>query len=116
MGARKLVSYSFIGLVVVNIEFSLSVIISSWPLLLIFLIIGGIAIGIAMPSMQMAYLSAVDPKMSGSASGIFSTFRYFGGIASSVLITVMSGFQYLFLIFQSLSSELLLVAFIIDWR
>ncbi|MBE9916901.1 MFS transporter [Paenibacillus donghaensis] len=103
LGARKLVSYSFIGLVVVNMGFSLGIIISSWPLILIFLIIGGIAIGIAMPSMQMAYLSAVDPNMSGSASGIFSTFRYLGGIASSVLITVMSGFQYLFLLFAAVS-------------
>ena len=102
-GARKLVLFSFIGLFIVNIGFSIAIIISSLPLVLIFLVFGGLASGIAMPSMQMTSLSAVEPKMSGSASGIFSTFRYFGSIASSVLIAMIAGYQYLFLIFALVS-------------
>lgn len=95
-GARKLVFYSFIGLGVVNIGFCLAIMMASLPLYLIFLVLGGIAIGIAMPSMQMTSLSAVDLKMTGSASGIFSTFRYLGGIVSSVLIAMISDYQCLF--------------------
>lgn len=102
-GARKLVLYSFVGLFVTNIGFSFAVIISSLPLILVFLVFGGLASGIAMPSMQMTSLSAVEPNMSGSASGIFSTFRYFGSIASSVLIAMIAGYQYLFLIFAFVS-------------
>ena len=102
-GARKLVLFSFIGLFIVNIGFSIAIIISSLPLVLIFLVFGGLASGIAMPSMQMTSLAAVEPKMSGSASGIFSTFRYFGSIASSVLIAMIAGYQYLFLIFALVS-------------
>lgn len=51
-----------------------------------------------MTSMQMASLTAVDQSLSGSASGIFSTFRYFGSIISSTLIGIMSGFQSLFIV------------------
>ncbi|MFB8735877.1 hypothetical protein ACEQPO_26040 [Bacillus sp. SL00103] len=51
-----------------------------------------------MTSMQMASLTAVDQSLSGSASGIFSTFRYFGSIISSTLIGIISGFQSLFIV------------------
>ena len=67
------------------------------PLLIVTLVAGGISSGIGMTSMQMA-LTSVDQSLSGSASGIFSTFRYFGSIISSTLIGIMSGFQSLFIV------------------
>ncbi|MCI4170886.1 MFS transporter, partial [Bacillus spizizenii] len=66
--------------------------------LMLSLILGGIASGVGLTSMQVSYLATVDPSMSGVASGIFSTFRYFGSIFSSALIGVISGYDPIFMI------------------
>ncbi len=67
------------------------------------LIVGGIASGAGLTSMQVSSLATVEPGMSGIASGIFSTFRYFGSIISSALIGLISGFHILFIILIGVS-------------
>ncbi|MGO0059614.1 MFS transporter [Brevibacillus fluminis] len=58
--------------------------------------IGGIGAGIGMASMQTASLTSVPKEMSGIASGIFSTFRYVGGMIASVLVSLSIGHGLLF--------------------
>lgn len=69
------------------------------------LIIGGLGAGIGSSSMQTASLQAVSKEMSGLASGIFSTFRYVGGMIASVLVSLLLDYQLLFytLIFFALT-------------
>nr|MDH3108539.1 MFS transporter [Bacillus altitudinis] len=97
-GAKKMIRFSFLCLTLSGV---MLITLSSYPnlpLLIITLVAGGISSGIGMTSMQMASLTSVDQSLSGSASGIFSTFRYFGSIISSTLIGILSGFQSLFII------------------
>ncbi|MBR0601051.1 MFS transporter [Bacillus safensis] len=97
-GAKKMIGFSFICLTLSGIMLITLSQYPTLPLLIVTLIAGGISSGIGMTSMQMASLTSVDQSLSGSASGIFSTFRYFGSIISSTLIGVMSGFQSLFIL------------------
>ncbi|MEW4195165.1 MFS transporter [Bacillus altitudinis] len=97
-GAKKMIGFSFICLTLSGIMLITLSQYPTLPLLIVTLIAGGISSGIGMTSMQMASLTSVDQSLSGSASGIFSTFRYFGSIISSTLIGVMSGFQSLFIV------------------
>jgi EmrB/QacA subfamily drug resistance transporter len=60
------------------------------------LLIGGIGAGIGTPSMQAASMQAVSKEMSGVASGIFSTFRYMGGMAASMMVSLMLDYHWLF--------------------
>lgn len=97
-GAKKMIRFSFLCLTLSGV---MLITLSSYPnlpLLIITLVAGGVSSGIGMTSMQMASLTSVDQSLSGSASGIFSTFRYFGSIISSTLIGILSGFQSLFII------------------
>ncbi len=97
-GAKKMIGFSFLCLTLSGI---MLITLSQYPtlsLLIVTLVAAGISSGIGMTSMQMASLTAVDQSLSGSASGIFSTFRYFGSIISSTLIGIMSGFQSLFIV------------------
>ncbi|WP_144485390.1 MFS transporter [Bacillus pumilus] len=97
-GAKKMIGFSFLCLTLSGI---MLITLSQYPtlsLLIVTLVASGISSGIGMTSMQMASLTAVDQSLSGSASGIFSTFRYFGSIISSTLIGIMSGFQSLFIV------------------
>lgn len=71
--------------------------------LMLSLILGGLASGVGLTSMQVSSLATVDPGMSGVASGIFSTFRYFGSIISSALIGMISGYRTLFMILFAVS-------------
>ena len=57
-----------------------------FALLIIF--VGGIGSGLGVPSMQAASLESVTKEMSGVASGIYSTFRYIGSTAASVIISL----------------------------
>ncbi|WP_261381737.1 MFS transporter [Paenibacillus cremeus] len=68
----------------------------SFPYIAAVLLIGGIGGGIGTPSMQAASLQAVPKDMSGVASGIFSTFRYLGGMAASVMVSLMLDYHLLF--------------------
>lgn len=97
-GAKKMIRFSFLCLTLSGIMLITLSQYPTLPLLMVTLVVGGISSGIGMTSMQMASLTAVDQSLSGSASGIFSTFRYFGSIISSTLIGIMSGFQSLFIV------------------
>lgn len=97
-GAKKMIRFSFLCLTLTGIMLITLSQYPTLPLLIVTLVAGGISSGIGMTSMQMASLTAVDQSLSGSASGIFSTFRYFGSIISSTLIGIMSGFQPLFIV------------------
>ncbi|WP_144482159.1 MFS transporter [Bacillus pumilus] len=97
-GAKKMIRFSFLCLTLSGIMLITLSQYPTLPLLMVTLVAGGISSGIGMTSMQMASLTAVDQSLSGSASGIFSTFRYFGSIISSTLIGIMSGFQSLFIV------------------
>ncbi|WP_144521782.1 MFS transporter [Bacillus pumilus] len=97
-GAKKMIRFSFLCLTLSGIMLITLSQYPTLPLLIVTLVASGISSGIGMTSMQMASLTAVDQSLSGSASGIFSTFRYFGSIISSTLIGIMSGFQSLFIV------------------
>lgn len=62
------------------------------------LVIGGLGAGLGSASMQTASLQAVSKEMSGVASGIFSTFRYVGGMIASVLVSLLLDYHALFYI------------------
>lgn len=62
--------------------------ISTFWVLLLLLVFGGLAAGIGLVSMQTMSLEAVERADAGSASGIYSTFRYTGSILSSVAVAV----------------------------
>lgn len=94
--SAKVIFLSFAITAVTN--FLLFFVISSQSLIYlgITLIMNGLAIGLGLTSMQVASLEAVDESVSGSASGIFSTFRYFGSIVSSTLIGIVASYSILF--------------------
>lgn len=62
----------------------------STGLLIGLFIFGGLAAGIGVVSMQTMSLKSVAKPDSGSASGIYSTFRYIGSILSSVMIALFN--------------------------
>lgn len=62
------------------------------------LLLGGMGAGIGLSAMQNASLQSVPRTVSGVASGIYSTFRYIGGMAASVMVSLMFGFYWLFII------------------
>lgn len=68
----------------------------SIPFIAAVLLVGGVGAGIGTPSMQSASLQSVSRDMSGVASGIFSTFRYIGGMAASVMVSLMADYHSLF--------------------
>lgn len=53
------------------------------------LIIGGVGSGIGLPSLQTANLESVQKEKTGVASGVYSTFRYMGGMMASALISIL---------------------------
>lgn len=53
------------------------------------LIIAGIGAGIGTVTMQATILESVNPGMAGTASGIYSTFRYIGSITASAVVSLM---------------------------
>lgn len=59
----------------------------------ILLFVGGIGSGLGVPSMQAASLESVAKEMSGVASGIYSTFRYIGSTAASVVISLQISYR-----------------------
>ncbi|MFC0612659.1 MFS transporter [Scopulibacillus daqui] len=97
-GNRKMVTWTFsiitvgtvllLGIKPVHIVFYL----------VIGLIVTGIGIGLGNSPLQTAVLQSVSKELSGTASGIFSTFRYFGSIISSTLISIITGSTALFIL------------------
>lgn len=102
-GAKKIIFLSFAMMAGANLLFLLLSSSHSVLFLMLSLILGGLASGVGLTSMQVSSLATVDPGMSGVASGIFSTFRYFGSIISSALIGLISGYHTLFMILFAVS-------------
>ena len=87
LGRHVIVGLSFISSVVaVGLYFYLPA--SSLVTAGIILFLGGIGSGLGVPSMQAASFESVAKEMSGVASGIYSTFRYIGSTAASVMISL----------------------------
>lgn len=55
----------------------------SLVLLAALLALAGVGLGLAGAGMQTAALEAVPPEAAGSAAGLYSTFRYLGGVAGT---------------------------------
>lgn len=90
VGPKRLVLLSFIVLFVALMGY---LAMDRYPYLLfigVVLLIGGIGAGIGLSSMQVTSLQSVSMDMSGVAAGIYSTFRYIGGIIASVFVSVMN--------------------------
>ncbi|WP_339200574.1 MFS transporter [Peribacillus sp. FSL P2-0133] len=94
--SEKVIFLSFAITVLTNLLFLFVIHIQSLMYLAVTLIVNGLAIGLGLTSMQVASLEAVEESASGSASGIFSTFRYFGSIISSTLIGIIANYSILF--------------------
>ncbi|MBP1932119.1 MFS transporter [Ammoniphilus resinae] len=67
------------------------------------LLLGGLGAGIGLSAMQNASLQSVPRTVSGVASGIYSTFRYIGGMCASVMVSLMFGFHWLFIVLMAIS-------------
>ncbi|HWL22190.1 MAG TPA: MFS transporter [Ureibacillus sp.] len=63
----------------------------SYIYVMIVLIFGGFSAGIGVASMQAASMESVSKEKSGVASGIYSTFRYIGGMMASVVVSIVVG-------------------------
>lgn len=61
----------------------------------------GIGSGLGVPAMQAANLEDVPKEMSGVASGIYSTFRYIGSTAASVIIGLQVSFMHTVIILMA---------------
>ncbi|MBU8689745.1 MFS transporter [Priestia megaterium] len=96
--SKKVIGFSFAMIIVSNILFLSLENIGSILFLIVALIIGGFSTGIGLTSMQVASLDSVSKEQSGTASGIYSTFRYFGSIISSTLIALVTSYNYIFII------------------
>ncbi|MGE6378784.1 MFS transporter [Peribacillus muralis] len=99
--SQKVIFLSFTFTLFTNLLFLFVTQVQSLLYLAITLIVNGLAIGLGLTSMQVASLEAVDESASGSASGIFSTFRYFGSIISSTLIGIITNYSVLFAILMA---------------
>ncbi|MBE2976985.1 MFS transporter [Priestia megaterium] len=98
VSSKKVIGFSFAMIIVSNILFLSLENVGSILFLIVALIIGGFSTGIGLTSMQVASLDSVSKEQSGTASGIYSTFRYFGSIISSTLIALVTSYNYIFII------------------
>ncbi|MCR8635666.1 MFS transporter [Paenibacillus radicis (ex Xue et al. 2023)] len=96
LGKKKLVGLSFLISGAALIGFLGIYYYPTFLYIAVVLLVGGIGAGIGTPSMQAASMQAVPKEMSGVASGIFSTFRYIGGMAASVMVSLMLDYHWLF--------------------
>lgn len=89
IGAKVLIFLSFI---IANLALGGYLAISWYPSLVFVgatLVVGGIGAGVGLSSMQVTSLQSVPVETAGVAAGIYSTFRYIGGIAAAVLVSVI---------------------------
>lgn len=104
IGGGLTIRLSFIGMLISNLGLVYLTMSESLLGLVIILVLGGFSGGLGLASMQTLSLSSVSKNMAGSASGIYSTFRYFGSILATVLIGIITDFKALFLIFALIST------------
>lgn len=60
-------------------------------LIVLYLLVGGIGVGISGPAIQLAAIHSVPPSATGVASGVLTTSRYLGSITGSVVIGLVAG-------------------------
>jgi EmrB/QacA subfamily drug resistance transporter len=97
-GSKKVIGFSFTMIIFSNILFLYLENFASILFLIVALIVGGFSTGVGLTSMQVASLDSVNKELSGTASGIYSTFRYFGSIISSTLIALVTNYNYIFIV------------------
>jgi EmrB/QacA subfamily drug resistance transporter len=97
-GSKKVIGFSFAMIIFSNILFLYLENFASIIFLIVALIVGGFSTGVGLTSMQVASLDSVNKELSGTASGIYSTFRYFGSIISSTLIALVTNYNYIFIV------------------
>ncbi|MBH8599130.1 MFS transporter [Thermoactinomyces sp. CICC 10523] len=103
-GNRKMIALTFAISVFASALYWFLHLSTSIPYLLFALIAGGLAGGLGNSAMQTASLQSVSKELSGTASGIFSTFRYFGSMISSTLVSLLVGQASLFVILLAVSA------------
>ncbi|MBA4496107.1 MFS transporter [Paenactinomyces guangxiensis] len=109
-GNRKMITLSFFVSVIASVLYWSLHLSMSIPYLLFALFVGGLAGGLGNSAMQTASLQSVSKELSGTASGIFSTFRYFGSMISSTLVSLFVGQTSLFVVLLVVSAAGILVA------
>lgn len=70
----------------------------SYLYVMIALLFGGLSAGIGVASMQSKSLESVPKEKSGIASGIYSTFRYMGGMMASAVVSIFVGKALLYIL------------------
>lgn len=89
IGDQKLIALAFI-LQLISMCFHLGMTShSSIYYMIAALVIGGLGSGIGLPSMQTKNLQSVSREKTGVASGVYSTFRYMGGMMASALVSIL---------------------------
>jgi predicted MFS family arabinose efflux permease len=71
---------------------------ASYIYIMISLIFGGLSAGVGVASMQAANMESVTQEKSGVASGIYSTFRYIGGMMASAVVSIAVGTNALYIV------------------
>ena len=61
------------------------------PTLIVALVVAGVGLGLSSAGLQTSAVEAVPPEQAGSASGVFSTSRYFGSIVGSSVLAAVLG-------------------------
>ncbi|PTM57748.1 MFS transporter [Desmospora activa] len=96
LGKRPMVITSFVLTTIAAVLLWVVIPMGSLSLVVVSLVVAGVGCGIGMGAMQLSSLDAVEQEKSGIASGIFSTFRYFGSMIASALIAITAGSSFLF--------------------
>jgi len=104
MGARRMIMLSFLLSVVATGGYLSFLWVQAAAYVTFVLLVGGLGAGIGLSAMQNASLQSVPRSVSGVASGIYSTFRYIGGMCASVMVSLMFGFHWLFVVLMVISA------------
>lgn len=96
LGKKTMVGTSFVLTTLAAVLLWVFIPLGSLPLVVGSLIVAGLGCGIGMSAMQLSSLDAVEQEQSGIASGIFSTFRYFGSMVASAMVAITAGSSLLF--------------------
>jgi len=116
IGHQKLISLAFL-LQLISLCFYMGMSSESSIFYMLWaLVIGGLGAGIGLPSMQTKNLESVAREKTGVASGIYSTFRYMGGMLASALVSILFSSHGIFYILAGLALIGGVLSFIIRER
>lgn len=111
MGHQKVILLSF-SLQFFSLCFYLGLSQDSSSAYIIFaLILGGLGCGIGLPSMQTTNLESVQKEKTGVASGMYSTFRYMGGMMASALTSILYDSHAIFYVMMGVA----LIGALLSW-